>query len=173
MVMMMKITLLLFISFHLNENRLALPGLRQQLGRAANNKAEAEKFYDRFKTVKEDAAPIMVGFRALSELILCKHVFSPVSKLSHFKKGKRLLELAISREPKNAELIFFRFTTQSNVPSLLNYSDNLNPDRLLLISYLENSSSKAADPDLFKRIRSYLLSSKLCTEQEIKRIRRL
>jgi hypothetical protein len=56
---------------------------------------------------------------------------------------------------------------------LLNYSDNLNADRLVLINYLQNTGSKAADPDLHKRIKSYLLSSKLCTEQEIKRLRGL
>lgn len=170
---MMKITLLLWLSFNLNAGSPTLPELRQQLDKAANNKDAAEKLYEQFKPVKDNAAPIMVGFKALSELILCKHVFSPVSKLSHFKKGKRLLELAIAAAPRNAELIFFRFTTQSNVPSLLNYSDNLNEDRLLLLNYLQNPASKAADPDLFKRIKSYLLSSKLCTEQEIRRIKSL
>jgi hypothetical protein len=171
--MMTKLTLLLLLSFNLNYKPADLKPLRQQLDRAADNKDEAQKFYERFKPVKENATPIMVGFKALSELILCKHVFSPVSKIAHFKKGKRLLELAIAAAPTNAELIFFRFTTQSNVPSLLNYSSNLNEDRLLLIRYLQDGSLKAADADLFKRVKSYLLSSTLCTAQEIKSIKSL
>jgi hypothetical protein len=150
-----------------------LVDLRLQLDQAANNKVKAQQFNDRFKQVTEAGQPVLVGFKAISELILCKHVFSPISKLSHFRKGRGLLEKAIAASPKNPELSYFRYTTQSNVPALLNYSGNIYQDKGVLINYLKSSGSKAADPDLYNRIRSYMLGSKYCTAEELKLIKTL
>lgn len=150
----------------MNSGTVNLVSLRQQLDGAANNKALAEKFNDQFKNVSENSMPILLGFKAISEMVLCKHVVSPISKLSHFRKGKRLLEAAIAASPENPELCFFRFTTQSNVPALLNYSSDIQADKRVLINALKTGAIKA-DPDLFKRIKSYMLTSKYCTSQEI------
>lgn len=164
--MILKPFLTLILCLFMNSGTVNLVSLRKQLDGAANNKALAEKFNEQFKNISEKSQPILVGFKAISELVLCKHVLSPISKLSHFKKGKRLLEAAIAASPENPELCFFRFTTQSNVPSLLNYSSDLQADKRVLINALRSGAIKG-DPDLFKRIKNYMLSSKQCTAQEI------
>ncbi len=136
---------------------------RKLLDQSARSSDTADQFYEQCKTIKEDSAPILLGFRAMSEILMCKHVHNPVSKLSHFKSGKRLLDYAISRAKDNPELIYFRFTTQSNVPFLLNYHSNLETDKVALIDYL---GKEITDRELHSRIRAYLLNSKYCSAAE-------
>lgn len=141
--------------------------LRKQLDQAANNSRIADQLNDRLKELDEKKAePVMLGFKAISNMILAKHAFNPMSKVSHFKKGKRILESAIARDPKNPELIFFRYTTQVNVPAMLNYSSNLTTDRRLLVEFLESASKAPKDVDLYKRIKKYLLTNKPGTKAE-------
>lgn len=144
-----------------------LVALRKQLDVAANDSKAADKLNARLKDLDEQkAAPVMVAFKAISELILAKHAFNPMSKVSHFKKGKRMLETAVARDPKNPEVIFFRYTTQVNVPSMLNYSSNVKEDRQLLINYLKVDAKAPKDADLHKRIKKYLLTDKPGTKAE-------
>jgi hypothetical protein len=156
----------------IDSSKVDLPQLRAKLEQAANDKDLAKKFSDQFKNIGERSPAILVGFKAISEMILAKHSFNPISKVSHFKKGRNLLESAIAASPKNPELCFFRFTTQSNVPALLNYKSDLNADKTILINYLRSSATKT-DADLFKRIKNYLLISPYCNAQERNMIKSL
>jgi hypothetical protein len=144
---------------------------RQMLDKSLQDSAASDRFYEQFKPVKENGEPILVGFKAMSEFMLCKHMVNPISQLSHFKKGRKLLESAISRERANPELLFFRLSTQSNIPSLLNYKMNINQDKLALISYLKQRDS--ADKVLHSRIKAYLLTNQYCSAEEKAMIRKL
>lgn len=163
---------LLFLCLSFTSGALDLISLRRQLDQAANSRAQAENFNNQFRNISEKSSAILIGYKAISEMMLCKHLSNPISKLSHFRKGRRLLEIAIIAAPTNPELRFFRFTTQSNIPSLLNYSSDLDVDKALLINYLRTSGTNT-DPDLFNRIKNYLLSSKFCSAKEIKLIKSL
>jgi hypothetical protein len=170
--MIIKSLLTLLICFYMKSDTLNLLSLRLQLDQAANSKVSAEKFNNQLSNVNEKSLPILIGFKAISEMLLCKHTFNPLSKVWHFRKGRQLLETAIAASPKNPELSFFRFTTQSNVPALLNYRSDIIADKAVLINYLIKSGTKT-DPDLFKRIKNYLLGSTHCSPQEIRLIRTL
>lgn len=160
----MKMILLFIMSFY------ALPDigeLRNKMDKSVASKTVAQAFFDQLQGVTENDKPLLVGFRAMSELLMAKHVLSPFSKLSHFKKGKNLLEAALKRDPLNPELIYFRFSTQSNVPAMLNYSDELEADKKKLISWLkENKSKLPADVTLHQRIKSFLIIDKHCSAAE-------
>lgn len=149
-----------------------LLSLRRQLDQAANDRSVAEKFNNQFKNVNVNSLPILLGYKGISEMIMCKHVTNPISKLSHFRKGRNLLETALAASPGNPELSFFRYTTQSNVPALLNYSSDLQEDKSVLINYLRTTGTKS-DPDLFNRIKNYLLRSKTCSTREIQLLKSL
>jgi hypothetical protein len=170
--MIIKSLLTLFICLYTVPGTFDLVSLRLQLDQAANSRAMAEKFSNQFRNINEKSLPILIGFKAISEMVICKHQVNPISKLSHFRKGRNLLELAIAASPRNPELSFFRFTTQSNVPALLNYKSDLQQDKAVLIAYLRSAGTKT-DADLFKRIKNYLLVSKYCSPQEINLIRSL
>jgi hypothetical protein len=159
----MRALLVLFISMSLaNPNLVAY---RKTLDQSLESKKVANAFYDQFKTVKISDEPVMIGFKAMSEFMLCKHLINPMSRLSHFNKGRELLEGAIKRDKMSAELLFFRLTTQSIVPSLLNYSDNIQEDKASLINFLKHTEG-VKDKDLINRIRAYLLINKYTTASE-------
>ncbi len=132
---------------------------------SAVNTSSANNFYQQTRKINEQSASTLIGFKAMSELMMCNHVFSPLSKLSYFNSGKKLLETAIQKDPKNIELRFFRFSTQSNVPALLNYSSNINEDKMILMNYLKINNS-ITDKDLYQRIKSYMLKSTYCSASE-------
>jgi hypothetical protein len=132
---------------------------------SAVNTSSANNFYQQTRKINEQSASTLIGFKATSELMMCNHVFSPLSKLSYFNSGKKLLETAIQKDPKNIELRFFRFSTQSNVPALLNYSSNINEDKMILMNYLKINNS-ITDKDLYQRIKSYMLKSTYCSASE-------
>ncbi len=168
----MKGALLLLLFFNF-----ALPDLntcRDMLDHAVDDKAQALKFYKRLKVVDDGEQPVMVGFRAMSEFLMCKHLLNPFSRLSHFNKGKALLERAVKEDEGNVELLFFRLCTQTNVPAVLNYNSNIEGDKQALISYLLKHNQKVQpDPVLYKRIKTYLLMNKYCSVAEKAKIKML
>jgi hypothetical protein len=143
---------------------------RKMIDQSANDGKIAQQFYNLAKEIQVDDEPVYVGFKAMSEMLMCKHVVNPFSKISHFNRGRKLLDNAISRSVKNPELLFFRFATQSNAPSLLNYNSNLQSDKLTLISFLKVNGP---DKDLHTRIKTYMLSNKYCNSQEKELIKTL
>ena len=170
---MIKI-LFLFLGFQVMQSNTNLVEMRKQLDLAANDSKVADQFSDRFKKLDEKTAtPVVLGFKAISEMIQAKHAFNPINKVSHFKKGKRLLELAISKAPTNPELIFFRYTTQVNVPSMLNYSNNLKEDRQLLVNFVKADANAPKDTDLHRRIKKYLITDKPGSKAETEMLKNL
>lgn len=159
----------LFISSHANENE----HYRDMIDAAAGNAGSAYAFH---KTMKSTSltSPLMNGYRAMSELMLCNYVLSPVSKLAHFNKGKNMLEEAIKSAPDNAELRFYRYCTQLNAPRILNYSQNLLEDRLILLRFLEaESKNKKKDLDLYTRIKTFLFTSEFTPAAEKEQLKKL
>lgn len=144
-----------------------LSSYRKLMDQSLNDEDTADRFYEKMKTIKEDREPILVGFRAMSEFLLCKHTINPLKQLNHFNKGKKLLENAIKREPLDPELLYFRFTTQSNVPAILKYKTNISEDKLNLIRYLKSGPVKSGDDKILHgRIKTYLLTNTYCSAAE-------
>jgi len=165
--MKMLLLLLLGINFLATD----LTAYRKLLDQSLEDEDASDRFYAQFKSLKEDREPILVGFKAMSEFMLCKHRNNPITQLNHFNKGRKLLESAIKRDNANPELLFFRLSTQSNIPSLLRYSMNIKNDKLALINYLK--SNNGADQLLYSRIKSYLLINQYTTAEEKALIRKL
>lgn len=99
--------------------------------------------------------PLWIGYRGMAYMLKAKHAWNPYLKLSHFQAGRELLEKAIAREPENIELRFLRFSVQSNAPSFLGYSSNLDEDLTTILTGWPG----LRDDDLKQRIRQYLIKS--------------
>lgn len=100
--------------------------------------------------VQEDKAEelnIIMAYKAAGECMMAEYVFSPISKLKYFNRGKKNLEAAIT-EGKQVENIYLRLLIQLNVPKMLNYNDEVARDLEFLRDRLPSSS---IDPD-YKRL---------------------
>lgn len=161
------ILLLLISNLNLRGQNTDLSTLRGYMASANTNESEAKLFYKHTRNFTEKSTALEQGFKAMSELIMCNHVSNPFTKFSYFKKGKILLEKAITQDLKNIELRFIRYCVQTNAPSIVDYNDKINDDKKILFSYLvNNSEQKKRDEELFQNVKSFLLQSKNCTTAE-------
>lgn len=85
----------------------------------------------------------------------------PTQKLSLFKEGHQLLEMAISKDENNVEYRFLRLLIQENAPGFLGYNKNLKDDSILItknISSLSEEVRKAIN-DYVKKKKSKALKT--------------
>jgi len=141
--------------------------LRKLYYEAAENKTAVKKLSALLAKVNDNSDAILIGYRGATEMMEAKYAFNPVTKLSRFNKGKNYLEKAIKKEPKQVELRFIRFSIQTNLPSFLGYNDHIKIDKDALI----NSVVKIDDKQLKNNIIDYLIISKQCNQEEIKKLK--
>ena len=142
-----------------------LLAIRIELNLAAENEQVAQSFYNQMSLISNSSPPILIGFKAISILIMGKHAFNPYTKLKHFYKGKEMLNKAIELET-NLELHFLRFAVQTNIPSFLPYTSDIENDKKYIFLNLKESKDK----DLIKRIIHYLNQTKHCSDAELKQL---
>lgn len=65
-------------------------------------------------------------------MLKAKHVNSSFSKFSFFKKGQRILNDVINKNPKFVEFRWLRYCLQKNAPKFLNYNKNMYEDSLFI-----------------------------------------
>ena len=144
---------------------------RQLMERSQKSSQSARTFYEHTRQIQNTGHPTLLGYKAMSELMMCNHVSGPFNKLGYFNRGKKMLELAIEKDGNNAELRFMRFCVQDNVPAILNYSGELDADKEFLIRYLKKAGAK--DEALHQQIRAYLQNHQLCSSDEKQTIKNL
>ena len=76
-----------------------------------------------------------------------------------------MLDKAIALET-NLELHFLRFAVQTNIPSFLPYTGDIEYDK----KYIFLNLGKSKDKDLIKRIILYLSQTKYCSDADLKQI---
>ncbi len=138
---------------------------------AVSDKSVSEAFYKETRGFNSSSEAIFIGYKAMAEFIQCKHTINPFLKLSYFSAGKSNLEAAIAKQPNNIELIFFRFSTQVNVPSFLSYTSNIESDKKVLIKFVkESKKDDKIDWDLHSKIKAFILQCAKCSEADKKSI---
>ncbi|UAY51244.1 hypothetical protein [Ferruginibacter albus] len=125
----MRISFLLICAlfFFSGFNSNILDEVRTNYGKFASDKEMCERMITELSKTKNNSATHLAYLGAL-QTIWAKHVFSPISKLNTFKKGKTNIETAIGKEPGNVELRFIRLSVQKNAPSFLGYNSNIKDD---------------------------------------------
>lgn len=161
---------LLFKSVCAHAHQPGIIELRDMYYAAYRDKAAAEEFYA-VTAGKNLHIATLPGYKAVASIMMCNHVMNPYSRLKYFYSGKSQLEKAITASPGSVELRYLRFAVQCNVPGILNYSGQINEDRAILITYLLSKENKTADPDLYKRIGKYMMSSKDVPDTDKKKIK--
>jgi hypothetical protein len=79
---------------------------------------------------------------------------TPKEKMEVFKKGKDLLEKAITTNKKNTEYRFLRLMIQENAPKILKYSSNKTEDAAWIKEHYTSCSS-----DIIQAIKNYAAQS--------------
>jgi hypothetical protein len=130
--------------------------LRDEYYKAIDDSDAADLFYEKMQAVPDTASARDSGYKGLAALVQSKHSFNPINKMRYFSEGQELLDSAITKDPNNVELRFFRFTVQDNAPFFLNYSSDKESDRAVFIPFVSDPVRAAAEPDLAKRITEYL-----------------
>ncbi len=129
---------------------------RELLTRAATSEEAAQLMFKRSAALDSDNE-VLKGYAAMSYLMMSKYAGSPMQKLSYFREGKNRLEAAITRSPGNIELLYLRFSVQSNLPAFLGYYRNKTEDKLKLMAWLKTGDIK--DTDLRARVLDFLKQS--------------
>lgn len=159
--------ILMMVSNFLTMSDVEVATLRKLYYEAAENKTAVKKLSALLAKVNENSDAILIGYRGATEMMEAKYAFNPVTKLSRFNKGKNYLEKAIKKEPKQVELRFIRFSIQTNLPSFLGYNDHIKTDKNLLF----NAVPSLTDKQLKNNIIDYLIISKQCNQEEIKKLK--
>lgn len=147
------LVILCFFSTSVMAQTPGIKDVRLMLHQATSNEDVCNKLINILMPYNETNNPLLSGYRGGATMILAKHAFNPFSKLSHFKKGKNILESAIKSDNSNIELRFLRYTIQTSVPSFLNYSQEKKTDKI----FLSKSVADLKDLELKKIINAYLL----------------
>lgn len=140
----------------------SLPEARALYEQAAGTEKTCTQFITRLQQCPRTGDPAIWGYRGAAIMLMAKHAGSPFSKLSYFRKGRKVLDSALVIHPGDIELRYLRFTIQTNVPSLLGYNDDIKGDKQYLLSHM----ATVTDSKLYDNIYHYLQQSKYVTEQE-------
>lgn len=139
--------------------------IRNLYEKSAKSEDDCKKLIDMLEPHKKD--PLFLGYSGCATMMMAKHVFSPFSKMSYFKKGKVMLEDAIKEDEKNFELRFLRFTAQTNMPSFLGYHNSIQNDKKFIL----NSFPQIKDESLEQYVLPTLKKSKDLTTTEKEKLK--
>lgn len=117
-----------------------LATVRSLLKKAAGNKDSCNHLLTLLQPYTVNNNPLLFGYRAVASMAQAKHVFSPFSKMSSFKKGKAMLDSAIAYDKNNIELRMLRLKAQQHAPSFLHYNETLEEDKAFLTKALPGIS---------------------------------
>lgn len=132
-----------------------LAEVRKLYNRAANEEKAAEELLESLEKSEIDD-PVFFGYKGAAHMMMAKHVGNPFKKMSHFNKGKDIFDNAIAADKQSLELRFLRFAVQAEAPGFLGYRDNLEEDKIMLITGVR----EIKDTVLQKTILKYLRTSK-------------
>lgn len=160
--MKLLLALLLFLSVDLDQ-QLKISEVRSLYKQAAEKEAAAEKLLKVTESYTS-GDPLLLGYHAVAQMMMAKHVGNPFKKLSYFNSGKEIFTEAIEAAPTNVELRFLRFAVQAETPGFLNYKQDIEEDKKILLA----QAPLLKDAQLKKMILNYLATSEALSDSEKK-----
>jgi len=165
---MRVLLLLLSLSFlsanasqdHINDARFSFPEISK----------DGDQLEDLVLLLKGEKSALGRAYRGAFILMSAEHTSYPLRKYNRFTKGRDILDLAIDASPSNPEIRYIRILIQSETPSFLNYSKNIDGDVKQLIRHKKVLKKNSA---LYKRVRQNLLKLDDLSTQNKKLIRSL
>jgi hypothetical protein len=163
------VVLLFFSSFSAIGQGMSVEEARKVYAESMGNKATCETAYEKISQVSNSDNHLLMGYKGAISIAMAKHLKTPKEKLSHFNKGKSLLENSISKDERNVELRFLRLTIQSNCPSALKYNKSISNDKKFIIENLASVQNSY----IRSRIKEYMLQMKDISSEEKQKLNAL
>ena len=157
----MKLFSILFLFLFTNDSKINT--IRNMFEQASVNEVSANKLLA-LLNAEPNLSPTLLGYKGSTIAMEAKYTVNPLKKLKYFNEGKSLLEKAIKSEPQNIELRYLRLAIQTNIPTFLNYSKNIDSDKILLLGAIK--SKLILDEDLLKKIIYFLNQCKYLSQSE-------
>jgi len=111
--------------------------IKQRFDKAAQNTEDARQLFDYLSSLKLSPEQRMYAWWGATETLLAKDAVLPTTKLALLDKGMEKINASIKKFPDDPEIILLRFTVQSQVPSFLGRSANVESDRQFLMKKIE------------------------------------
>ena len=146
---MKSLLLILFLNFSAYSNDINT--IREAYLLAYTSESNCNAFGEKLMEIKDSKSILIKGYEACFYFIKCKFIKNPIDKLIYFNKGKKMLELAIQKDPESIELRFLRYTIQKNLPRFLLYHNNIEKD----LTFVKENLNNIAD----KYIKKFILTS--------------
>jgi len=143
----------------------AYPGiieLRNLYYKATTEEVFSQKFLKIVGQIDGNATPLLKGYKGVAEIVSARYYTNPYNKWNAFRKGRELLENAISADTANVELKFLRFCIQTNIPAILCYYQDKKEDK----KYLIRKYATINDADLKQKVHQYLWDHGNCSRDE-------
>lgn len=154
--------------FLVNSNIVDVALIRSRFSQAVENRAKAEELLAMLKASPK--TPFNTGYLGAVYMVMAKHAFNPVMKISYFRTGKNYLDNSIRQSPGDEELRFLRYAIQVSAPSFLGYQAHKTADRALLMRSLR--AGEIRDKPLKATIVKFLMTGN-CTAEEKKFLNRI
>jgi hypothetical protein len=138
--MMKMILLILVVSSTTCLKATDLEYLRKNYAKAVNDETLCKTIINKLSVKVE--SQVHLAYLGAFQTIWANHVFNPVSKMNTFTKGRVAIEMAVQKEPNNAEIRFIRLSVQKNCPAFLGYSSNIASDKKFLKDHLSSITSE-------------------------------
>lgn len=162
----MKFTLVLMTLLTLSASTPSIVSVRKLFFEATESATANERLLKATEnaTIKD---PVRWAYLGVSHTMKANHVSSPVKKLSHFNKGKKMLDEAVTLLPDDIEPRFLRLTVQLNAPSFLNYNRNIEQDKDAIVKGLRSARKTKKDNFFIDKVVKFLKTLDFCTPEDL------
>jgi hypothetical protein len=141
--------------------------LRNELFNLELNTEDISKYLEKLESIN-NPSPRVIAYKGATCAFLAKYMVNPLKKLYYLQKSENYLDRAIRRSPDDVEIHFFRFMTQSQIPSFLGMSGNVREDKAYIMAHLDEFKIEGITPNIISFVSGFLNSSRYCTSEEAK-----
>ena len=138
----MKILSIVFAILFGSNDAVSISTIRDAYKVCNESRENADAFYELTKKALQKEDPIYKGYHGAALALKAAFSWNPISKLSYFNKGKKLIDESIELDPNNIELRMIRLSIQSNTPKIVGYYKNIEEDRDFIRDNIDNVTSE-------------------------------
>lgn len=109
----------------------SLDSVRSQFQQLENKEDLVNFLAIEYDSISNNEGETIRAYKAAGTCMMAEYVFSSISKLKYFNKGKKVLEEIIETD-KQVENIYLRLMIQLNIPKFLNYYKDIESDLTFL-----------------------------------------